>query len=293
MRLLCHQPNRDEPTKPLRPPSVAIMLIKIGYELVFDVPKPVSMLLALYTHPDQAHALQKPERLRVEPEVPVKNYVDQYGNVIGRIVAPAGVLRLFYDNIAEDSGKPEPRIDGAWLHTVEELPPECMKFMVASRYCEVDRMSQIAWDLFGHTPFSWERVKAIIDWVHNNVQFGYQYARSTKTAYDVYMERQGVCRDFQHLAITFLRAMNIPARYATGYLGDIGVPAPLPRWISARGLKCIWAERGTRWMPGTTNTASAGCFRLAAAMRWMSLSPQALAPVIFGNLRWSPMKSHK
>ena len=200
------------------------MLIKIGYELIFNIPSPTNMALALYVHPDQAEVLQKPERLIVEPNVPIRTYIDNHGNVIGRILAPAGPLRLYYDNIAEDSGKPEPKIDGAWLHPVEELPSECLRFLLPSRYCEVDRMSQIAWDLFGGTPFSWERVKIIIEWVHNHVQFGYQYARPTKTAFETYVERQGVCRDYQHLAITLLRAMNIPARYATGYLGDIGVP---------------------------------------------------------------------
>ncbi|HET6250651.1 MAG TPA: transglutaminase family protein [Tepidisphaeraceae bacterium] len=220
------------------------MLIQIGYELSFDIPAPLNMLLALYTHPEQAHVLRRPERLVLEPDVQVQNYIDHYGNRIAKVLVPAGLLRVSYDNIAQDSGKPEPKIDGERLHPVEELPTECMQFLVASRYCEVDRMLQIAWDLFGNTPFSWERVQAVVDWVHNNVTFGYQYARSTKTAFDVYNERQGVCRDFQHLAITFLRALNIPARYATGYLGDIGVPFnPTPMDFSA------WFEvyLGGRW----------------------------------------------
>jgi transglutaminase-like putative cysteine protease len=210
------------------------MLIKLGYELIFDIANPVNILLMLYTHPDQAHALGKPERLIVEPEVPVQNYIDHFGNRVGRIVAPAGKLRLYYDNIAEDSGRPEPRINGARLHPVEELPAECLQYLLASRYCEVDRMTDLAWDLFGKTPFSWERVQAVMDWVHNHITFGYQYARPTKTAWDGYNEKQGVCRDFQHLAITLLRALNIPARYATGYLGDIGIPpVPSPMDFSA------------------------------------------------------------
>jgi transglutaminase-like putative cysteine protease len=182
------------------------------------------MLLALYTHPEQAHALCRPERLIVEPDIPVQNYIDEFGNRVGRIFAPAGRLTLSYNNIAEDIGKPEPKIEGARLHPVEELPTDCMQYLLASRYCEVDRMIPMAWDLFGNTPFSWERVQAIMDWVHGNIQFGYQFARPTKTAFEACNERQGVCRDFQHLAITMMRAMNIPARYATGYLGDIGVP---------------------------------------------------------------------
>jgi len=221
------------------------MLIHIGFELIFDVPAPVPMLLLLHTHPDQVSALQNTERLLVEPQHSHREFIDWYGNHAVCVVAPAGKLRLYYDNIAADSGLPEPRIDGARLHPVEELPIECLQFLLASRYCEVDRMSQIAWDLFGKTPATCERVQAVMDWVHSNVTFGYEYARPTKTAHEVYLERQGVCRDFQHLAITLLRALNVPARYATGYLGDIGVPpAPFPMDFSA------WLEvyLGGKWI---------------------------------------------
>jgi transglutaminase-like putative cysteine protease len=220
------------------------MLIRIGFELVFDVPSEVPILLMLHAHPEKVGVLQRPERLVVEPDVPVHHFTDAFGNHAARIVAPAGKLRLTYDNVAADSGEPEPRIDGAALHPVEELPPECLQFLLASRYCEVDRMVQMAWDLFGKTPPTWERVQAVMDWVHNHVTFGYPYASPTKTAFDVCEQKQGVCRDFQHLAITMLRALNIPARYATGYLGDIGVPPnPSPMDFSA------WFEvyLGHRW----------------------------------------------
>ena len=224
--------------------TAAFMLIHIGFDLVFDVPAPVPMLLMLYTHPDRAGDLRRQERLTVEPELPVKSFMDWFGNRSARVVAPAGKLRLHYDNVARDSGQPEPTIEGARLHLIEELPDECLRFLLASRYCEVDRMSEIAWDVFGRTPPTWERVQAVIDWVHRNVAFGYEYARPTKTAFEVFSDRQGVCRDFQHLAITLLRALNVPARYATGYLGDIGVPpAPFPMDFSA------WLEAylGGRW----------------------------------------------
>jgi transglutaminase-like putative cysteine protease len=220
------------------------MLIHIGYELVFDLPAPVSMLLMLYAHPDQAHLLRRPETLTIEPQIPVHEFTDWFGNHAARILAPQGKLRLFYDNVIEDSGEHEPRIDGACLHTVDELPHDCLRFLLASRYCEVDRMVEMAWDLFGKIPPTSQRVQAVMDWVHTNIEFGYQFARPTKTAFDMCSEKQGVCRDFQHLAITLLRALNIPARYATGYLGDIGVPvAPLPMDFSA------WFEvyLGNRW----------------------------------------------
>ena len=220
------------------------MHIRIGFELVFDVPAPVPILLMLHTHPEKVSVLRQPERLVVEPGVPVEHFTDSFGNHAARIVAPAGKLRLTYDNIAVDSGEPEPKIDGARLHPVEELPAECLQYLLASRYCEVDQMVQMAWDLFGKTPATWERVQAVMDWAHGHVTFGYQFARPTKTAKDVCDEKQGVCREYQHLAITMLRALNVPARYATGYLGDIGVPpSPAAMDFSA------WFEvyLGHRW----------------------------------------------
>lgn len=210
------------------------MRIRIGHELIFEVPRPTPMLLMLSVHPEAAASLEQPERILTEPAVDVQAFVDWFGNRAARIVAPPGSLRLRYDNVVTSSGRPESTIEGLPLRPAPDLPPETWRYLLASRYCEVDRMSAIAWDLFGSTPESWERVQAVVDWVHRNVTFGYQYSRPTKTAFDVFTERQGVCRDFQHLTITFLRALNIPARYVTGYLGDIGVPAdPNPMDFSA------------------------------------------------------------
>jgi transglutaminase-like putative cysteine protease len=221
-----------------------IMQIRIGYDLSFEVPQPTPMQLMLYVHPDQARALQRPEWIAVEPAIAVEGFVDWFGNRAARILAPAGRLRIRYDNVIDDSGRHDVPIEGLRLTPVHEMPAACWRYLFASRYCEVDRMVHVAWDLFGKTPESWQRVQAVLDWVHGNVAFGYQFARPTKTAFDVYTERQGVCRDFQHLAITFLRALNIPARYVTGYLGDIGVPASAsPMDFSA------WAEAyvGDAW----------------------------------------------
>jgi transglutaminase-like putative cysteine protease len=210
------------------------MRIHIGCELVFEVPGPTPMLLMLYVRPELAPALQRPEGIVVDPAIPVESFVDWFGNRAARVMAPAGILRIRYDNVVTDRGIPEPTIEGLPLVPVAALPAEALRYLLASRYCEVDRMTAIAWDLFGKAPETWERVQAVVDWVHKNVTFGYQYSRPTKTAFDVFTERQGVCRDFQHLAITILRALNIPARYATGYLGDIGVPRdPNPMDFSA------------------------------------------------------------
>ncbi len=210
------------------------MLIKLGYELVFDIPAPVSMVLMLYVHPEQAHVLQKPEAIYCDPPVPLTGYVDAFGNRCARVFAPAGKLKLTYDNVAFDTGEPEPSIEGKILHPVHDLPADVIQFLLPSRYCEVDRMTDMAWKLFGQIPPTWERVKAVVDWAHGHIEFGYPYASPTKSAFDVCSEKKGVCRDYMHLAITMLRALNVPARYATGFLGDIGVPfTPAPMDFSA------------------------------------------------------------
>ncbi|HYO08141.1 MAG TPA: transglutaminase family protein [Tepidisphaeraceae bacterium] len=220
------------------------MFLRIGYEFQFELTTVTPMLLMLHAHPEQAHVLQRPEVLRTDPELPVGTFTDAFGNCCARLIGQPGKLRITYDNVAWDPGTHEPRIDGQHLHRIEELPDDVMPYLLGSRYCEVDRLGAVAWDLFGKTPATWERVQAVMDWVHRNVTFGYKFARVNKTAYDVWYERKGVCRDFQHLAITLMRALNIPARYATGYLGDIGVPADgLPMDFSA------WMEvyLGGRW----------------------------------------------
>lgn len=220
------------------------MLIRTGFDIEFDIPAPVPMVLLLYTHPTREQTLVRPEEIVTEPPVPLENYLDCFGNKAGRLIAPAGSFRLKLDAMVRDSGKPDPVWADLPQQAIGDLPPDVLQFLMGSRYCETDRLSEEAWKLFGDTPPGWARAQAVCDWVHGNVAFGYQYARATKTAYDVYMERQGVCRDFSHLLITFLRCLNIPARYATGYLGDIGVPlAPEPMDFSA------WTEvyLGGRW----------------------------------------------
>ena len=200
------------------------MLIRIGFEFVFEVPAPSPMLLMLSLRPERETSVRRAGGLRVEPDVPIERFTDSFGNQCGRLVAPAGRLRLWDDAIVEDSGRPDAIAPPAEQHAIEDLPHEILVYLLASRHCEVDRLSEIAWGLFGAAPMGWGRVQAICRWVHENVHFGYEFSRPTKTAHDVYMERTGVCRDFNHLALTFCRCLNIPARYATGYLGDIGVP---------------------------------------------------------------------
>jgi transglutaminase-like putative cysteine protease len=159
-----------------------------------------------------------------EPEVPLEMYVDGFGNTCTRIVAPAGGIRLTADGLIEDSGLPDPMFPQAQEHPIEALPQETLVHLLGSRYCETDRLMSDAWRLFGHVTPGWARVQAVCDFTHQHIAFGYHFARPTKTASEAYAERQGVCRDYAHLAITLLRCLNIPARYCTGYLGDIGVP---------------------------------------------------------------------
>ena len=221
------------------------MYLRFGYEMQFDLTAATPMVVMLYAHPSVAWTLRRPERIITEPGVEVEESYDGFGNKVGRLLAPAGKLKIWYDNVALDSGQNEPSIYGLALSKVEDLPASCLPYLMASRYCEVERLSPMAWDLFGKTPNNWERVQAVLDFVHKHVTFGYRFARNTKSAWDVWYEQKGVCRDFQHLAITLLRALNIPARYATGYLGDINVPQePFPMDFSA------WMEVyvGRRWM---------------------------------------------
>jgi transglutaminase-like putative cysteine protease len=200
------------------------MLIRLGYDIQFAIPAPVAMVALLHVYPTRAADLHEPDTLNIDPAIPVEQYLDSFGNRCSRFLAPQGNLRLWSSTVIEDPGVPDPVPLDARQVPIDQLPADTLQYLLSSRYCEVDRLSNIATDLFGDMSPGWVRVQAICNWVHAKVLFGYHFARSNKTALDVYTERQGVCRDFQHLAITFCRCMNIPARYATGYLGDIGVP---------------------------------------------------------------------
>jgi transglutaminase-like putative cysteine protease len=210
------------------------MLIRLGYELIFDVPAPTVMLLLLHVHHTRRKDVRTETGIRVSSEAPLENFIDAFGNSMCRLVAAPGELRLTYDAVIEDSGLPDEINLSAVQHPVQDLPYEALPYLLNSRYCEVDLLNDEAWKLFGNIVGGWARVQAICDWCHDNVKFGYEFARPTKTAAQVYQERQGVCRDFTHLAVTFCRCLNIPARYVTGYLGDIGVPeVDLPMDFSA------------------------------------------------------------
>ena len=210
------------------------MILRLGYDIQFDLPFPIAVVAMLNVHPSRAGDLQAPDEVRVEPAASTESYIDSFGNRCTRFLAQSGPLRLSNSTLIYDSGVADPISLGAREVPVQELPHEVLRYLYSSRYCEVDRFSMIAPELFGALPQGWSRVQAVCDWVHHKVSFGYQHARPSRTALDVFTERIGVCRDFQHLAVTLCRALNIPARYVTGYLGDIGVPvAPSPMDFSA------------------------------------------------------------
>jgi transglutaminase-like putative cysteine protease len=200
--------------------------IRVGYEFCYSFPQPTPMILTLSVHYSRASDLVRPDHILTSPSVPVTAYRDGFGNWCSRLVAPAGSVRISGDTVVNDSGARDPISPWAEQQPIETLPEEVLVFLLGSRYCETDRLSETAWQLFASSPTGWGRVQAICNFVHDRITFGYQYASPTKTAWQVFNEQQGVCRDYAHLAITLCRCMNIPARYCTGYLTDIGETPP-------------------------------------------------------------------
>jgi len=210
------------------------MLIKCGYDIAFECPSPTPMMLMLHVRPERQADLQTPEKFIVSPEIPWRTYTDGFGNVCTRLVTPAGVTRFTNAFVIHDSGLPDAVTPDAIQHPVDELPNELLVYLLGSRYCETEKLSELAWSLFGGIQPGWQRVQAIVKYAHERITFGYKHARSDKTAWNAHEEQLGVCRDFAHLAITLCRCMNVPARYCTGYLGDIGLPKdPAPMDFSA------------------------------------------------------------
>ncbi len=220
------------------------MRIRVGYEFTYDFPQPTPMIALLNVHYSRVAGLESPDHLTTIPPVPVESYRDSFGNWCSRLVAPAGRFTMTTDAVIDDDGLPDPVHLDAVQHPVEDLPADTLLFLLGSRYCETDRLADEAWRLFQHTPLGWNRVQAVCDFVHNHIRFDYQQARNTRTAAEAYFEGTGVCRDFAHLAVTFCRCLNIPARYCTGYISDIGTPQP---W--GIGDFAAWMEvyLGGRW----------------------------------------------
>ena len=215
------------------------MQMRVGYELIYDCQQRIPMILTLNIHHTRLMDIVVPDHLRTDPSVPVAGYRDGFGNWCSRIVAPPGRIRITADAIVNDTGQPDAVAPSAQQIPVEDLPEKTLVFLLRSRYCETDRLSEAAWDLFGNSPPGWGRVQAICDFVHNHIVFGYEHASSSKTAWDVFNERKGVCRDYAHLAIAFLPFYELsgtllhrlPGRYRRAALG---IPKGLLRLV--RGL---------------------------------------------------------
>jgi transglutaminase-like putative cysteine protease len=200
--------------------------IKVGYELIYQCPRPTPMMLVLNVHYTRTSDLLVPDHVTTDPSIPLAFYRDSFGNWCTRLVVPAGQIKIASSAIVKDSGAPDAVVPSAEQHPIQDLPEEALVFLLASRYCDTEKLTQIAWNMFGSTEPGWGRVQAICDFVHGHVTFGYEHASYMRTAWDTYQERRGVCRDFAHLAVALCRCMNIPARYCTGYLGDMGTPPP-------------------------------------------------------------------
>jgi transglutaminase-like putative cysteine protease len=230
------------------------MQIRVGYSLRYEFEQPTPMIVTLNVHYSRASDLGGPDTMITSPSTPYVSYRDGYGNWCNRVVAPAGAFQIRADTVVNDSGRPDEVATEARQLPVEELPEETLLYLLPSRYCESDELSETAWNLFERTPPGWERVQAISRWVHERISFGYEYARPTKTAAQAFEEGRGVCRDYAHLGIALCRAMNIPARYCTGYLGDIGVA------------------------PSADPMDFSGWFEVFLSGRWLTVDPRNLVP---------------
>ncbi|QYZ68969.1 transglutaminase-like domain-containing protein [Neotabrizicola shimadae] len=209
------------------------MLIRYGYDITVDCAQDTPMISMMSVRDERLDDLRRQEAIVTTPSVPITAYRDQFGNTCRRFAAPAGLFSIRADAVIESKATPDPAFPEARETPIAHLPDQAILYLLGSRYCETDKLSQIAWDLFGQTAPGWARVQAICDFVHNHIRFDYMNARSTRTAYEAWQERTGVCRDFAHLAVAFCRCMNIPTRYVNGYLGDIGVPVTGPMDFAA------------------------------------------------------------
>jgi transglutaminase-like putative cysteine protease len=209
------------------------MLIRFGYDITVTCENPTPMVCLMDVRPEREQDLVSERQLVTKPEIPTHIYIDMFGNICRRFTAPPGDFSIWADGTVVDSGKHDPIHLQAQEIPVPDLPDECLSYLMGSRYCETDELSQTAWDLFGNVTPGWNRVQAICDYVNEHLTFGYENARATRTARDAQEEGVGVCRDYAHLSITFCRCMNIPARYVNGHLGDIGVPILDPMDFSA------------------------------------------------------------
>ncbi len=213
------------------------MRLRLGCRLKYEMQQATPMIAMLNVHFSRFPDLEQADFLRSVPTVPFESYRDSFGNWCTRFVAPEGLFELGTDVICRDAGAPDPVAPDAIQHAVQDLPADTLVYLLGSRYCDTDLLSDLAWSMFEGSPPGWDRVQAICDFVHQSLVFDYMKASATRTASQSHAEGYGVCRDFTHLAIAFCRCMNIPARYCTGYISDVGEPEPY-----APGDFAAWME---------------------------------------------------
>lgn len=238
------------------------MKFRAGFELRYDFPNPTPVVSMLNVHHSRVSDLLAPDHLVLDPSIETAAYRDMFGNWCTRFLAPAGKLAMSSDFFIRDSGLPDPIVKGLHQTPIEELPVETLAFLLPSRFCDSDQLLDLAWELFAGASAGSDRVQAVCDFVHQRIEFGYHYARVSRTASESYQEGRGVCRDYAHLAVAFCRALNIPARYCTGYLSDVGTPPPFPSGDFAAWFE-VFLEGSWRTYDPRNNEPRIGRFLIA------------------------------
>ena len=234
------------------------MRIRVGCEMTYELGQVTPMIAILNVHSSRVSDLERPDYLITTPSVPVEGYRDSFGNWCNRLVAPAGTITLKTETVVRDSGRWDSADPGAEQTQIQNLPAETLLYLLGSRYCETDRLSDVAWSLFGSAPLGWPRVQAICDYVHDHITFGYEHSRATRTAFEAFEEKQGVCRDYAHLALTFCRCLNIPRAIVLATSATSACRRRMRRRTLPPGSRSFWVGGGTHSTPATMIRGSAG-----------------------------------
>lgn len=219
------------------------MEIDVGCHFEFDLPAKTHGVLLVEPHRSE-QARVTTALLEFSDGVTAVPFVDAYDNRARRITAGPGRIDITFSAVVDVDDVPDPTFVSARTETLEQLPDATLQFLLPSRYCESDRLVDVAWAQFGAIEPGWAQVQAVSDWVHEQIEFDYARSSPSYSAASVLDGRVGVCRDFTHLGIGLCRALNLPARYVFGYLPDIGVPDP-----GSPMDFCAWMEvyLGDRW----------------------------------------------
>lgn len=210
---------------PLPAPAFDLTL-RVGCSLSYEATGPATLLLNLKPRPNRNHAVVF-EALALGNNLPSDEFTDSHGNQVFRIQLAPGTNHIRHDAIVAASSRPDNHdLPSGDPLTPADTPPEFFRYMLPSRYCDSDKLTNFAWEKFGQVEHGLPRVTAISQWIHDNIEYRYFSGRTDLSAWDVLQRGYGVCRDFAHLAVALNRTFNLPARYVTGHMPDIGVPDP-------------------------------------------------------------------